>query len=345
MLSSEKSIISQEIDKKIRIETLFTQLGFKDVKRIGDRITFVCPFHEGADNPNAFSYRASLGTGYCFTKCNKSYDIFDIIMKAKNCDFKDALEFISSVIGKEINYINKTNTNADNLNFLRQVKKVRDKKKNNEISVFDTKILETFVPKLHTKLRQEGFNEETKNYFQLGFAFEGYFANRITIPIDNQDGSILTVSGRSIKSQEDLEFENERKYLLYYDVDKSQTLYNISRAELFIEMTKEVIVVEGFKSVWRLHQWGIHNAVAVMGSTISDKQVDILLKTGAKIIVCGDRDSAGQGLNKKVKEKCSKFSDVYIMNMFELDVPEKSSISDITKQQFEFIYNNKKGGQ
>jgi len=343
LLSTDKSTISQNIDEKIGIETLFKQLGLKEVNKIGDRITSICPFHEGADNPNAFSFKVSQGTGYCFTKCHKSYDIYNIIMAAKSCDFTEAIEFISDLIGKEIGFKSKSAAvNADNLNFLKQVKQIRNKKKNEEIAVFDNRILNTFIPKLHTVLRQERFDNETREYFSLSFTFDGYFADRITIPIDNPDGSILTVSGRSIKSDEDIEFENLQKYLLYPGIDKTKTLYNISRADPFIDLFNEVILFEGFKSIWRLHQWGIDNTVATMGSSISDNQIYILLKTGAKIIVCGDNDEAGRKLNKMVIEKTKKFADISYIDMSIINIPEKSSPSDITKEQWEYLYNSRK---
>lgn len=343
MDNKQRNELLQAIDNKIGLDNFFLQLGIQDVSRSGKKIYMVCPFHEGADNPTGFCWNIDKGFGYCFTQCHQSYSIFDVVMKIMGLEFCEAVTYISDLIGISIDLNSRKKFDGnDNRTFLSQVKKAKSFVIESEIEPFEASILNTFIPRLHTKLRKEGFDEEVREYFGLGFCQSGYLENRITIPIDSIDGSIISVSGRSVLSQEELEYGNIQKYKIYYNTDKSKTLYNISRALPYIELLNEVIVVEGFKSVWRLHQWGIRNAVAVMGSTISQEQIMILLKLNAKIIACGDRDEAGQILNQRVIEGVKKFADVGYMNMYILNVPEKSSISDITQQQYEYLYQNRK---
>ena len=68
------------------------------------------------------------------------------------------------------------------------------------------------------------------------------------------------------------------------------TLYNYSRAKKEAIERGYVILVEGFKSVMKLHEFGYKNSVACMGSSIDDKQMKLLLKLGVIIVVCGDND-------------------------------------------------------
>lgn len=342
MNQTERKELIKKIDEEIRIDKLFERLGLQQISRKGSNIYSVCPFHEGADNPTGFSYNVKKGFGYCFTQCHKKYSLADVVMQAYGYSFPQAINYLADLVGVEITFLSNKTSGGDNIAFLNQVKRANALKFEVEYEPFDEKVLERYVPKMHTKLRQEGFDHSVRDYFNIGFCMSGYLQNRITIPIDSYEGNIITVSGRSVLDDEDLEMINIPKYKIYHGTDKSRTLYNVSRAIPYIDITREVIVVEGFKSVWRLHQWDIRNVVATMGSSISTDQILILLKLGSKIVVCGDRDEAGKKLNNKVVKTLKKYSDVYIMDMYSIDVPEKFSLSDITKEQFEFLYANKK---
>lgn len=343
MDNEQRIELVKKIEKEIGIEKIFKDLGLEQVTKSGNNIYCVCPFHEGADNPTGFSWNTNKGFGYCFTHCHKSFSLFDVVMKFQDCTFPESVSYLADLADYDINWsISKKHDGSDNKAFIAQVKKANQLKFDIEVEPFDSAILNTFAPNMHRKLREEGFNNEIRDYFGLGYCSSGYLENRITIPIDSYNGEIITVSGRSVLSDEEIEFVNVRKYLIYYDTDKAKTLYNISRAMPYIELLGEVIVVEGFKSVWRLHQWGIRNVVAVMGSTISNEQLLLLLKMNAKIIVCGDRDEAGNKLNKEVANGAKRFSDVAVMDMYLLNVPEKSSIAELTELQYGYLYNNRK---
>lgn len=338
----QKKELLRKLDSEIGLEKFFTDIGLQQVSRSGRKIYSTCPFHNG-DNPNAFCWNIDQGFAYCFTQCNKSYSIFDIVMKMLDYEFIDAVTYLSDLVGMDVNWSgSKKIDSADNRSFLSQVQRTKQLITSKELKPFDISILQTFEPYMHKKLREEGFDHDVREYFNLGFCMDGYYTNRITIPIDTLSGDVITVSGRSVLDDEELAFTGQKKYLLYPNTDKSKTLYNISRADAYIALLGEVFTFEGFKSCWKCHQWGIDNTVAVMGSSVTDDQVMLLLKMGVDIIVCGDRDEAGQKLNQMVADKCKKFANIYIMDMSLLDVPEKSSPSDITKEQFEYLYKCRK---
>lgn len=340
MRDDQKEELVQRVEEK-GVKELFVKLGMQEVSQRHGNVYSVCPFHVGADNPNGFAF--SNGFGYCFTQCNRKYDLFDIVKRMIGVDFVDAVSYLSAYVGMDIDYSSRKVSSDSEVNrsFLTQVRKMRSKGKAVQWTPIDKSILETFEPSLHRVIREEGFDKGVRDYFDLGYSQSGYLEGRVTIPVDYVDGSIVTVSGRSVLSHREIEERNIRKYLIWFDTDKSVTLYNISRAIPYVEITKEIIVVEGFKSVWRLHQWGIRNVVATMGTSLSDEQRKILLKLGAKIIPCGDRDDAGKIFNKRVSEACRMFADVAAINLFDIDVPEKSSIDDITKEQFDYLYERK----
>lgn len=337
----QKKELIDKVEDEYGIYELFTTLDLIDVTKKGKAVYCVCPFHTGADNPEAFCY--TNGFGYCFTHCNRKFDLYEIVMKAKNCDFMESLNYLASLVNYDIEYsynpeIKKFTADSHiNRNFLKSIKRVKTVKETVEWKPIDTVILSSFEPVMHTKLRQEGFDNDVRDYFNLGYSTNGYLQGRITIPVDYIDGSIVTVAGRSTLDDGEIKRLKLKKYLVWYETEKGVTLYNISRALPSIKQTNEVIVVEGYKSVWRLYQWGIQNAVAVMGSTLTEQQRKILLRLSCDIIVCGDRDEAGQLLNKQVLDECGKFSNVKALNLHNLNVPDKSSIDNITFDQFKYL--------
>lgn len=327
------------------VDRVLDLIGVEHVRRQGSNVFSVCPMHEGADNPTGFLY--SNGYGYCFTHCHKAFDIYDIVMHVKGCNFGEAASFLAKLIGMDIDSDYKPAFKSDgktNRDFLAAVKKsnILTPQTFAEYKALNPEVFESIVPKLHKRLREEGFDEDVRQYFGLGFGTDGYMQGRITIPVDAPDGSIVTIAGRSTLSADELNTTGERRYQLLYAIDKGSTLYNISRATPYIEICGEVIVVEGYKSVWRLHQWGIDNCVALMGTSISEHQRNLLLRTGATIVVCGDRDEAGANLNDAAAKTFRKFAQVELIDLFDVQVPLKSSIDNLTKLQYDYVYSHRK---
>lgn len=114
---------------------------------------------------------------------------------------------------------------------------------------------------------------------------------RIVIPIHNAAGQLIAYCGRWAA---DLVPDEELRYKLPEGFHKSQVLYNLHRVkELAVE---EIVVVEGFFSVFWLWQHGIENVVALMGSSLSDRQRDMLvdrLAPDGKALLLFDDDDAG----------------------------------------------------
>lgn len=336
MNKQQKEELVRKVEEEYGVARLFKHLDLQEVSEQGGHVYAVCPFHAGADNPNGFCYTG--GFGYCFTQCNRKYDLFDIVMVMKSCGFKDAVTYLGSLVGLSTDSVFQRKESwggHKNKSFIGKLRRIREKTSEQSISSVDKTVIEQFVPSLHSTLRAEGFDNETRDYFGLRYAPSGHMENRIIIPIDAPDGSIVSVSGRAVGG-------GSPKYKVWAGTDKSLTLYNASRAQMFVEFTGEVILVEGFKSVWRLQQWGYGNAVAVMGASLSDEQRRLLLQLNCKILVCGDRDEAGKLFNQQVYNKCYRFADVEVLDMYGLNVPEASSIDNISLEQFRYLYEHRK---
>lgn len=130
----------------------------------------------------------------------------------------------------------------------------------------------TFSLKLdpsHPYLKSRGLTDETIATFGLGFCNRGLMKGRIAIPIQDQHGQLVAYAGRW-PGDEGIP-EGEGKYKLPPGFPKSEVLFNLHR----VRGTAHLIVVEGYWSVFRLHQLGI-GSVALMGSTLSPAQAALI---------------------------------------------------------------------
>lgn len=111
-------------------------------------------------------------------------------------------------------------------------------------------------------------------------------AGRVCIPIHNVDGELIAYAGRW--PSDDVP-DGEDKYLFPPRFNKMQELYNLHR----LEKARHIVIVEGFFSAMRLHQLGVP-VVALMGTAMSDEQIDRLHHAGVKsALVLLDGDDPG----------------------------------------------------
>jgi len=116
------------------------------------------------------------------------------------------------------------------------------------------------------------------------------FRGRLMIPIRDARGRVIAFGGRIIG-------EGEPKYLNSPDTplfDKGRTLYNIDRAPAAVRKTARALVVEGYMDVVALAQAGIGDALAPLGTALTEAQLERLWRMVDVPILCLDGDSAGQ---------------------------------------------------
>jgi DNA primase len=119
--------------------------------------------------------------------------------------------------------------------------------------------------------QERGLTLETIMDFGVGFCDKGMMADRIAIPIHNAKGEVVAYAGRFPVNQP-TEHPNTN---LPPGFRKSQELFNIDRA--FKEPPEvTVVIVEGFFDCMKLHQYGCKKVVALMGSTMSAAQEELI---------------------------------------------------------------------
>jgi DNA primase len=133
----------------------------------------------------------------------------------------------------------------------------------------------------HPYLRDRGFTPQTIDRFGLGYCSRGMLKGRIAIPIHNENDQLVGYAGRLFdeshlsKTNPKYKFPSAReRHGVVHEFHKSKLLYNANR---ILAPATNLIVVEGFASVWWLYQWRFKDAVAIMGCDCSQEQAEIIV--------------------------------------------------------------------
>jgi DNA primase len=125
------------------------------------------------------------------------------------------------------------------------------------------------------------------------------FRDRIMFPIRNQKGAIIGFGARTLDANKEPKYLNSPETILF---KKGQELYGLYEARQAIYATHRALVVEGYMDVIALSQYGIHYAVATLGTATTSEQLGKLLQYADAIYFCFDGDEAGQKAAKRALE-------------------------------------------
>ena len=155
-------------------------------------------------------------------------------------------------------------------------------------------------------LTQAGFSADEIVSANLGLAGDwrsgaDRFYERIMFPIHDLQGRTIAFGGRVIEPK-------EPKYLNTQDTPifhKSANMYAIDRAKASITSTGTAIVVEGYTDVIALHEAGLTNAVATLGTALTREHVRLLSRFAKRVVYLFDGDAAGL----RAADRASEFID------------------------------------
>src|SRR5690606_14081239 len=119
------------------------------------------------------------------------------------------------------------------------------------------------------------------------------FRDRLTIPIHDARGRVIGFAARILDSEK----KDAPKYLNSPDTplfDKGRTLFNLHRAGPASRKSGRIVVVEGQMDAIALAAAGIDEAVAPMGTALTERQIELLWRLADKPILCFDGDAAGR---------------------------------------------------
>lgn len=300
----------------------------------------LCPFH-GEKTPS-FNVVEDKQFYHCFG-CGKSGDVFKFIEEFRGVSFADAVAIIAEKAGFQTEFI-PANQQAESRQHPHQVlfDIHKDAAKFYHAFLMTTKMGEEARRYLH----QRGLTDEVIQTFQIGLSppeqnilyqklsaeyneenllqsglfnpSEGAmiydaFQGRIIFPLSDEYGRVIAFSGR-IWTKKDQENKQLAKYKNSHDTpifNKSYELYHLDQAKATIKKQREVYLMEGFLDVIAAHRAGIENAVASMGTALTQEHVGHLSKFCKKVVLTYDGDKAGQGRNYESTGRIAKFSDRY----------------------------------
>jgi DNA primase len=138
----------------------------------------------------------------------------------------------------------------------------------------------------HPYLTHRGISPATAQWFGVGmYRGAGFLAGRVVIPIRDENGHLVAYAGRAVDGE-------EPKYRFPAGFRKSQVLFNLARA--IRTVTRQVIVVEGFFDALKVHQAGHPGVVALMGSSFSQRQSELLRSHFDHVTLMLDGDEPGR---------------------------------------------------
>jgi DNA primase len=161
------------------------------------------------------------------------------------------------------------------------------------------------LDKTHPYLAERGLTPETIDTFELGFCKKGILADHIAIPIHNAAGKLVAYAGRWPGEPPD----DKPKYKLPAGFKKSLELFNLHRAAQ-ASPEQPLVIVEGFFDCIKLWQHGVKRVVALMGSTLSPAQEELIrkhAKPASLVLVMLDEDEAGRAGSEDIVLRLSGF--------------------------------------
>ena len=148
---------------------------------------------------------------------------------------------------------------------------------------------------LHQLLLNKKYSVDTLLRLGLVNQNDGYvndvFRERIMFPIHDLEGNVVGFTGRIYQDSNQAKYINSKESDIF---KKGQILFNYHRAKQEIKRKKEVILVEGNMDAIRMYASGIKNVVALMGTSLTKEQVQVIKGMRAKIVLMFDNDSAGE---------------------------------------------------
>jgi len=297
----------------ITMEQVLLHYGILDkFKRGTDSLSGPCPIHKG-DNPTQFRVSISKNIWNCFSECKHGGNTLDFIAKMENVSihaaalkaiewFKLDPEAMSADSHEEaVETSEATKAERAPRPTAAKTAPVQENGTPNKPLKFRLDKLE----RSHPYLAERGLTLETAVDFGIGYCAKGMMAERIAIPISNAEGNIVAYAGRFPGELA----EGTPKYKLPQGFRKSQELFNIDRASKE-PADKPLVIVEGFFDCMKLHQLGHRKVVALMGSTMSAAQEELIRRhtdRNGQVIVMLDEDEAGKAGREDIAVRLAKF--------------------------------------
>lgn len=338
----------EELKYKCDIVEVISQ--YVPLQKKGGRYFGCCPFH----NEKTPSFCVNNGWYHCFG-CGASGDVVKFVMEMESVSFYDAVKILADKVGLQLPEVKLDPQYAqkkEHGDVLKQL--MRDAARYYRNNLLDEKKGNDAREYLHNR----GLDDEIAKRYGLGLSLDnesmvgymrrkGYllkdleecglianaqrpydaFANRIIVPIMDSMSNVIAFGGRIYHGEKDVaKYKNSTNTTLF---DKGRTIYGINFIKRDKKMNgvayKELILVEGYMDVISLGASGIKNAVACMGTALTDGQARELSRMTENLYVCYDGDGAGKKATIRNVDILAKFvQNVRVISLDEGKDPDET---------------------
>lgn len=289
---------------------------YVSLKRAGSNYNGLCPFH--SEKTPSFTVFPDNQSFFCFG-CEAGGDAFTFIMRMENLDYKGSLEFLAKRSGIELPTDGKAEQRGVSRKRVFEMNLIAARFWRDclfdptigaagmtyltEVRGLSMPIIRRFgigyAPNefgaLSAVLRQAGYSEEEmKEAFLCGVSPKNgraydMFRDRVMFPVFDNTGNVIAFSGRDVGGQD------RRKYVNSSDTpafQKRRNLFALNFAKN--HCAEQLILCEGNLDAVSLHAAGIENAVASLGTALTEEQARMMAKYTKQVILAYDSDEAGQ---------------------------------------------------
>ncbi len=311
----------EEIKNKLNIVDIIG--SYVKLSKTGINYRGVCPFH--SEKGPSFFVSPARQMWHCFG-CGEGSSVFDFIMKIEGVEFGDALKIMATKAGVELKRENpKLRTERQRLYEICHL----------ACSFFEKQLGNSAYGKdAKEYLLKRGIKEETIKKWRLGYSPDtwqslsdflvgrGYkreeivkagltvqsekgnnpydrFRGRIIFPIFDLNSQVIGFGARVFKDadkKETAKYINTPQTLLY---DKSNVLYGLNYAKLAVRKNNQCVLTEGYTDAIMCHQAGFENTIAVSGTALTPRHLNILKRYSDSLLLAFDMDLAGDTATKK----------------------------------------------
>jgi DNA primase len=284
--------INFQVAKQVPIAQVLAHYGVQ-LHATGGELRGQCPLpeHTSRESRNSFSVNTARNLWCCQSQsCIHARDgelggtVLDLVARLERCSIRDAAARLTEWFGA--------------VEVTRAPAQVASASQTNLPLRFQL----TGLDHCHPYLEGRGVTPATARTLGIGYyGGPGMMQGRVVIPIHDRADRLLAYAGRSIQGE-------DPKYRFPPGFHKSQELFLLHRARH--SGNDEVIVVEGFFDAAKVRQAGHRNVVALMGSSLSDLQAELLQKHFRSTVLMLDGDAAGQAATEAITRRLSQVMDV-----------------------------------
>jgi DNA primase len=309
--------VISEVRNRAGIEDVVSEVV--TLKKAGAAYRGLCPFH--TEKTPSFHVYPEKGFFVCFG-CNERGDVFAFVQKTKNVQFPESVRYLAQKYGVELPESTEDRREFDKRSLILLLYQ--------QASEYFRRLLQDPAQGLIAReyLQARGVTEEIIDRFQLGYAPQGWdglltylmqsakvsaetlaeaglvrhkaetnryydlFRHRLMVPIHDEQGRVIAFGGRTL-ADDQVKYINSPENPIYI---KGDHLYAFHQAKDNIKQKDSVIVVEGYFDAITAHQYGFTNAVATLGTALTERQARLLVRftDSKRVFLCFDADNAGE---------------------------------------------------